>query len=457
MGLIRNIFCIFSFFLYVIYASVTTIYADIHTVGPVDCSANSVNSAILAASDGDIVELTCRGTVNWNSTVNVPNSKGITLRVLGGTNTPKTSSNFPLTVSSSSNPIMSVNCENNNSITRVTGFKFTNTIASSLGAIYVSGRGIGKTGDGAYRIDNNYFVDIQLPHADLYGTVTLNSSTGVLTGVVDNNTFRDCSYTDGYTIAVIEMWKYNGSDWSYAGMNAWAREFSFGSKDFAFIEDNLIENVNRYTRHMIMGIQGAKYVARYNLFDINVAGSGPTYSQVIDAHGDCICSSIGAGARGGEIYQNTFKGTMNKHNKVLLRGGTWLVYDNTFLTESVSVLGQMALKEYRADPSGCTQCTTTCSSQVPWNRCVTDSPSQYPLPQQISGSYFWNNKYNGSNILPVVDQGGYQPTYIQSNRDYFTSTTKLPTLASYVPYTYPHPLREEPSILQSPRNFRISQ
>src|SRR5207247_9673253 len=115
------------------------------------------------ASDGDEVRLTCTGTVTWTSQVTIPNTKGITLSVLNGTNTPKSSANFPLTISSSADPILQVNCENNLSVARVTGLKFQNTIACVNGAVFIRGRGTGKTGIGCFRIDNNYLDTIQLP------------------------------------------------------------------------------------------------------------------------------------------------------------------------------------------------------------------------------------------------------------------------------------------------------
>ena len=69
--------------------------ATIITVGPNDCSAAAVNSAIASANDGDTVRLTCTGSVTWTAEVSIPNTKGIILNG-GGTNTPKGSANFPL-------------------------------------------------------------------------------------------------------------------------------------------------------------------------------------------------------------------------------------------------------------------------------------------------------------------------------------------------------------------------
>src|SRR2546427_7726281 len=80
--------------------------ATIITVGPSNCSAAAVNSAIASANDGDTVKLTCTGAITWTSTVTIPSTKGIALVVSGGTNTPRTSANFPITVTSNQSPVI---------------------------------------------------------------------------------------------------------------------------------------------------------------------------------------------------------------------------------------------------------------------------------------------------------------------------------------------------------------
>jgi hypothetical protein len=425
--------------------------AAIVTVGPSDCSAAAVNSAITSAGDGDTVELTCTGTQIWTTTVIIPDSKGITLKVQGGTNTPKGSASFPLIISSSADPIIQVNCENNRALNRVTGFKFKNTIASTDGAIFVQGRGTGTGGLGCFRIDNNYFDQIQMPYADLEGTITVWSSTGIMTGVIDNNTLQDCSWTDGYVISIEERWRTPTVSWPYAGQDAWTRSFDFASNDFIFIEDNLISNTTpgRYARHHIAAIQGAKYVARYNTFESSVTNGG-VQAELVEAHGYCFCQSIGHGTRGGEIYQNIFQGT-EVNNSVLLRGGTWLVYDNTWAAQPDGNF--ILLREYRAHSGGsgsCSQCDNSCPSDPDWVNCVVDA-SAYPMKEQIGAdfqglsepSYMWNNLYLGVNRAPAVHSHTVIPDYIQSGRDFFQSDAKPAALSSYTPYTYPHPLRGE--------------
>lgn len=439
--------------------------AAVITVGPSDCSASAVNNAISSAADGDTIRLTCTGTVTWNTTVSLPNTKGLTLQVQGGTNTPKNSAAFPLTISSNADPIIRINCDNARALNRVTGFKFRNTIPSQNGAVFVQGRGIGTTGLGCFRVDNNYFDQIQMPNADLEGTLTVWASTGVLTGLIDNNTFQDCSWTDGYVIFIGERWRPspNESSWAYAGMNAWTRPLGWGTKDFIFIEDNLVSNTSRYARHHIAAIQGGKYVARYNTFESSITNSG-VQAELVEAHGYCFCQSIGHGTRGGEIYGNTFQGTQVNYS-VLLRGGSWLVYDNTWKTQPGAF---MMLREYRAHSGGtrsCSQCDNSCPSDPSWANCVVDT-NGYPMREQIGSnfqrtsepSYFWNNLYLGVNRAPSVLSASVIPQYIQSNRDFFSSATKPATL-SYSSYAYPHPLRNtnDTTAPPSPTNLRVSK
>lgn len=428
-------------------------------IGPSDCSAATTNSAIASAASGDTLIFTCTGTVSWTATVVIPNTKGITLKVQNGTNTPKGNPNFPLTISSSADPIMYIKNETSTALNRVTGFKFQNTIASVNGAINVAGRGAGIDGNGAYRIDNNYFDAIQLPSADMEGTITHGGgrgqtgfTAGTLKGLIDNNTFHDCSYSDGYVIAVNEPFRTDGTI-PTAGQDSWTRAFTFGDSDFLFIEDNLFESVTlgREARHTIEAIQGGRYVFRYNTVDIQHGISD--FHEGVEGHGWCFCTSIGHGTRGGEIYSNTLKGTGSEiGNWILLRGGAWLVYDNTFSQTGAIGGNYVFLREYRAGSAGmAVQCSATCASAAYWKDynctdvgCPETNGTNYPLPEQIGAnrlresepSYIWNNVRTGFGVqAPVVDTLGVQPTFIQSGRDYFT------TSYAYTPYTYPHPLR----------------
>lgn len=437
------------------------VYADTHTVGPNDCSAAAVNAAINAASDGDTVELTCTGTVDWNAKVIIPDTKGITLKVAGAYNNWKTgSSNFPLTISSNKDPIIEVNCENNKSLTRISGFKLRNTISSNYGAVYVQGRGTGTTGLGAFRIDNNYFDQIHLPEANLEGTITVNASTGELYGVIDHNTLYDTSWTDGYGIALWESWKVGGSSWSYAGNGSWIRNFTFGDANFVFIENNLFQNVNRYTRHYIEASTGARYVARYNKFDTNQDYSGNQTEQT-EAHGLCICESTGRGTRGGEIYNNEYTGS-EIGVPIHIRGGWWLIYDNTFTANGWRDT-PISLRDYRTSAGSCDDCEATCDGISGWRACVNNG-SYYPLAEQIQNTYVWRNTLNGTPTTASVPDDGVQLLYLQEGRDYWNVSSLADAKAhglsaGYAAYTYPHPLTVAGtgtgSPPQPPTNLRV--
>jgi hypothetical protein len=430
------------------------------------CTAANINTAISQAANGDTILLTCTGTVDWTSTITIPNTKGLTVKVENGSNTPKSSPSLPLTITSTANPLIYINCENG-LFSRVSGFRFTTSGNPTNGAINVRGRGAQ-----CFRIDNNVWEGFQFSHNDLEGVITVGgrgsgtyNNAGSLNGLIDNNTFRNSGYADGYVIHIREPWQFGGSGFSFSGRNAWTRPFIRGDADYTFIEDNLFENLAVYARHFIVGISGAKYVTRYNTFISNVSGAGVT--EQVDAHGHCICDSIGHGTRGGEIYGNTFGGTA-VNAFCLLRGGTWLVYDNVFT--STPDQAYMELEEYRAKNSG--DCTSSCPGDPNWDATIQGQyPASWPASEQIGAdfsptpgvapntapSYFWNNVRSGQgNQAPVVENAGATRSYIQFNREIFHSAARPDALSSYVPFPYPHPLRgATPSAPAAPTSLTI--
>jgi hypothetical protein len=319
-------------------------------VGPSDCSAAAVNQVIAAASDGDTVQLTCTGEVTWTEAVTIPSSKGIVLSG-GGTNTPKTSAMFPLAVTSLQSPAVAIVVGLGNSPSRLTGFLFRNpgTTAGDGGFVNVTGQGVGVAGGGAFRIDNNYLDKISG-----HTIVGILSKGGPLYGLVDNNTMHNAWRADSvdYGPYGVQVWNdFHGQDGCW-GETGWTDPFSFGDGNFVFVEDNLFENVTTgyYVRHYISAELGGRYVARYNTFDVEVASPGGNQTDAIEAHGFCICGSNGMGARGGEIYDNAFSGAQ-LGRPIMPRGGTWMIYDNSF--DTIGSWGQPVwLMEYRAGDAG---------------------------------------------------------------------------------------------------------
>jgi len=419
--------------------------AATRTVGPTDCSATAVNAAIAAAVSGDTISVTCTGTVTWSSTISIPDTKGIWL-IGPGNNTPKSAASFPLTVVSTVSPAIAVRSRDGMQYSRISGFKFKRTSTGTF--ITVSGGGSGANGLGAYRIDNNHF-----DRTNGEQIIYLNGSSGPLTGLIDNNTFLDVGVNRAvYVIMIRETWK-GGTDACY-GWDAWQRPFAFGTREFHFVEDNLFQRPNTEGRHDVSSDgAGGKYVVRYNTFNRSYQSSYQL--DYVDAHGDGT-QGLGTGARGGEFYRNTFLGSSSSVGRnINLRGGQWLIYDNTFAGGTA-----LAMTEYRASTTDCWQMESPsrCNSGVP--QCATSShfSSWYPLPGQIRGTYVWNNLQNGNNILPQVQSENYVPTYVRSSRDYWVSVAKPAALAGYSPYTYPHPLRSSTQgTLPAPTNLRTGQ
>jgi hypothetical protein len=427
--------------------------AAVITVGPSDCSAATINAAISASTthDGDTVLLTCKGSVTWTATVTIPSTKGITLQVQGGTNTPKTSGSFPLTVTGASNLTAIVaTIGPSHAVTRISGFRFTNS-GTPDPFLEITGQGTGTDGLGGFRIDNNYFDTVSGNRM-----VAVWSNGGNLFGLIDNNTFHnvyranDTSYGP-YNIQIWNYWHPSGSNQCW-GCDGWSNnDFAYGSAKFVFIEDNLFEQTASapgHMRHYISSELGGRYVSRHNTFTNNYPDKN---ADLHDAHGLCLVSSNGAGSRGGEIYANTISG-IGYDRAMQLRGGSWVIFDNVIAPGGGSPI---EFDEYRAEGAG--TCDTTnnltpiappwpvpagaqWSASAPWIASVTDG-SHWPLPQQIFNTFVWNNKAPSGTVINPVAASSLEAVYIQNNRDYFAAAAKPAGISSYTPYTYPHPLQ----------------
>src|SRR5262245_4505306 len=110
-------------------------------------------------------------------------------------------------------------------------------------------------------------------------------------------------------------------------------------------------------RHYISAELGGRFVARYNDFNDTVHSPGGNQTDLIEGHGFCICASNGTGVRGAEVYRNTFSGT-EMGRPIMPRGGTWLIYDNTF--SAIGSYGSVPyFMEYRAgSPGDQSQCSS---------------------------------------------------------------------------------------------------
>jgi hypothetical protein len=250
---------------------------------------------------------------------------------------------------------------------------------------------------------------------------------------------------------------------------SWTRPSNFGTADTTgtnnlYIEGNTLYRVGE-------GIDVDSYgrtVFRYNT----------STNHGIASHGND--TSGVAGGRYFEAYNNTFivddtpipacgNVSENRNGFISLRGGTALIHDNVLPDPSGGTWGPKSavifnLENLRRNAGGfpCWGTVTAPGSGYPvprqtgWGYVTgattvtgTSCPN-CPIQQDIEPIYLWNNTGTGNYNAPAVANyncasGDACPNcstcpliaaYVESGREYFTSTAK----PAYTPYQYPHPL-----------------
>jgi hypothetical protein len=459
------------------------------TVGPNDCSAPTVNSAISSANPGDTVKLICTGTVNWTNTVTV--SGGVELIGPGSMST----NSWPLVIDCSGGtqqPVIQITNASNQPLNRVSGLEFQNYVNTSGYLIWATGQGLGPSPYyGAYRIDNNYFNSIN----QVCRLMWLDSSAGEMTGLVDHNVIYDSEQ-----IAPIESYAPTGLS---LGQDAWDRPLNLGDAHALFIESNqwIVDNNGGWYSTGLEAPHGAgaKFVYRYNTWNCSKSFT----TDFAGGHGPDIgnCGGV-TGTRSMEIYGNTGTFSSSCYAGITIRSGTALVYNNA------ATSGQMyaGLWEDRASTSEIVGLDwPSLNYYKPCKQApqISDFATCWPLPYGISacgsisgahggagnvssqcvgtlGTTFWNNSF-----APGASNDGPNQTYVTLNREYWNASSgpqaNLPATCTadgntyygttdtnqlykctatdvwtlvYTAYTYPHPLTND---IQPPDGLRLLQ
>jgi hypothetical protein len=242
---------------------------------------------------------------------------------------------------------------------RITGISFQGVTSSDSNGVEV---GIRLDNSVDFRVDHCYFT--RLGRSGVW-------TNGASAGVVDHCAFFDMYKppvgTDGYGVEV-------------GGIDALEGE-PFGSPRATFIEDSTFQ----LCRHAVASNRAARYVFRYNYVAQN------QIAHAIDAHGTEFGSMVGT--EWIDAHDNWIEDPIFITYAVRIRGGTGLVWNNTFIgyNEGVEL----------------TQDTTETTGPV----------------------YIWNNTIV-PDTSPMVRARGTMgvPTYSLSLPD------------DYIPYPYPHPL-----------------
>jgi len=432
-------------------------------INAASCEYDDVNSSIAQAEDGDII-LVPAGNCTWNDTISMKNivsynptiysSKNIVIKGAGIDRTNITD-NTPL---GNPNNLFYLRLQEGKPI-RITGFTFFGGPEDNSGGDLFNIGGTSKN----VRIDNCKFL---LPSYTVGHVISFKDDVH---GLVDNNSFA------GFSRATMVNGNRNDS---------WQQELSLGTANAVYLEDNHYSEIASdgvaQGKPAVDTDKGASYVFRNN------------YLLGTQAHAHGLQDSLfrRGGTKSVEIYNN-YMDIRNETYKspVTIRGGTGVVFDNTFVnfTRSIIVYNDRSFKDPYPDTGKCNGTNELdgniesngypCLDQI--GRAI-DFSSSGMHPQTLIPLFEWNNTNDGADIDIglTVEMEPYD--HIQEGRDYYNDVVSYnPSTemyeASYTdddgstkdwrykPYVYPHPLSlidvdipEEPTTEIIPSSRRIN-
>jgi hypothetical protein len=439
------------------------------TVTAASCSQSVVQAAVTSAGRGGTVNVPA-GNCTWSSTLTL--TSGVTLAGKGVGSTVITSSNTVL-ISNVPDSTAIANGEN----IKITGFTFDGGGSQDVLIAIQGESGIsGKKPYCCYVIGNNKFQN-----------TSPTSSNGVIqAGGNGNGQLRGVIYSNTFDRTNIPMRLFSNNDtreWANTAFN----NFSFGTADNLYFEDNTIQYSSAYAGNNPGWIeigQGARLAARYNSWNL---ANATTPQEDQDIHGFQNWSgTVNSGQTGSmmiEYYGNSLS-NMGTYRWIDHRGGIGMFFDNVMNGSGGGI------DIYGMSVPG------SCPSQI------SPAPTNYnPL---VYNTYFFNNTQSGTNILANMNPSG-NPTACSVTENsnwwnynasctassctagvgsgttaptgacttgvgYWVASTPSATASSstiqsgalykctstntwtkyYTPYTYPHPLRTNSNLAQAP-------
>jgi hypothetical protein len=365
------------------------------TVNAASCSLTDVQNAIASAQDGDTVAVPA-GNCTWSG--NLTLSKGIHLRGAGAATTRITMNG---TMSMTKHPSRSV---------ELSGFTFSKSGGGNAARILV--------------VSGAWSASPPLIHDN---TFQVNNSGAVRYqangGVIYRNTF-------------IGTWDESGIQHKIdTDRESWSTADTLGTRDSTgtrnlYVEDNVFRGMPNQATDFD---DAARIVFRYN----DVVNSS------FNSHG---LDTSPIGIRHFEIYRNTFRYpdvNVNQNWHVWLRGGTGVIYENTFEDINGQQWGnktELFFSVRSVIDGGVEGCCRTypCKHQVGQN---SDGSQQFTDPIRFwsnSGTLNWGLNSSWSNSC-----GGNMANFVQSGRDFAFGSTPKP---GYSAYAYPHPLRNAAAV-----------
>jgi hypothetical protein len=392
-------------------------------------SLSDVQAKVNASVAGDIVHIPA-GSFTWTSPLSV-GQKAITIQGDGiGTTIITNTQGTGALPNDGMYSTMAIGTPPSGR-TRVTGIEFRGNRTSN---------GVSITGTNweEFQVDNCKFVEFRLRGVECRGQMK---------GLV-----YDCEFVDNYKTVDI----YSGIG---AGENlSWNTPLTLGTTSCVVVEDNTITYSAGAWRASTVSAtashgHGGRGVWRYNTWVNNDIGRD--FSPIIDMHGNqnavsgtnATSESPYPGGSGGhrgtrqsEIYNNTFTNNGGAGSGIRFhscRGGTVLIYDNTY----TGVGFETAWKMWEEDAPGDNNFLTT-----------------YPGYDQHR-YWFHNNLRNGVNVTNLSFVNAADSTFIVTNTNvFFRMPQSGDIIYPYTALTYPHPWRNTAgSIVLSSQGYSVAE
>jgi hypothetical protein len=218
------------------------------------------------------------------------------------------------------------------------------------------------------------------------------------------------------------------------GDQSWAEPLMLGSEKAVFIEDCEFEYDNFYDG-ALDAYNGAALVFRHNYVKNTHCGTHGRDSGGYRSTRAC------------EYYENTFESVGVGQRSLGFRGGTGVIFNNTWSSEGESwerYIGILLLN-YCSCPENYL-CGWNPVTEYPGTdqagrstdlRLLSEENQEYE--QLLEPIYAWNNVNNGKSEIIKTDSDTLMKEHIQENRDYYNNTPR----PGYKPYPYPHPYTQQ--------------
>jgi uncharacterized repeat protein (TIGR02543 family) len=369
-------------------------------INAASCSQTDVQNALNAVVNTTTTVNIPPGTCHWTTQVSLTIPSGNSnLSIVGA----GSGSTFIVDDYNSNSPILQITTNSTTTAkVRVTGI----SIAGGSGQNKYNGQlNVGGMSQN-FRLDDNVF-NMQTYTPIDNGNAAAIRYTGCVWGVTDHNTI----YVHG-TGNAIQIWEGNCfGDTGGQGDAAWSHAPDFGTAEFMYIENNVI-NSDFFNGFVTDCFQGGRYVARFNTAN----------SAALQGHATGSGDGTSRSCRTMEGYNNTFNGTgtsttNSSYNVNFIPGGSALMWGNNAAASGFAGY-KLFLALVNDHFNGATNYDLCSGPPFGWGYNGTTAINNLFLPDVRRSDYAgvaspWDGNTNTEGY-PVLDQAGYGTTDLLS-------------------------------------------